>query len=169
MPFKVQILVFLSFLASCGPVKTTAIEQVSSPQETPQVDKDQIFFVFLKITRNTSFEGGMEVQLVRTQKSEGKLKAKMSQSQTQAAVKGELVCTFRDKDGNVLHRVLSKSPLNELTEHPNDAGTAMEWSQVEKKEAELVLRVPYQVGMRTVTVASMNDIENEFPIAKFDL
>jgi hypothetical protein len=163
-----QIILIFTIFTRCTPAKHVETPSIPQAEQSPQMSPEQILFVFLKITRNTSFEGGAEVQLVKTQKSEGKLKSRARKG-TETITEGTLICLFEDAEGKVLDREVIEDPLNKKTEHPGEKAGTMEWTTISTKEADFVLRVQYQSAMQTVTILKATNAEQTIPLTKIEI
>lgn len=165
LAIKIFFLSIAAFSGGCY-VKKTADTGQNSPVSTVEKDvsKDQILFLTFKIIKDSTAKAGSVVHWVNKQMADGRLKSKLQQSRTASA--DDLIFQFLDKRNDILFTEIIENPLTASTEYPDDNGT---FSRVvlDKKEADLFLRVQQNALFYKLRIIKMTSNDNSVVIADF--
>ena len=100
----------------------------------------QILFLTFRLEKDSATATGETIRLTNRQKVAGQLKQKIKTPEPVHA--NDLICEFLDKQHAVLATEIMEDPLTASVEYSEEDGT-LKRAQVDKKDAELFLRVQY--------------------------
>lgn len=157
--------VFIGLLAACAGIQNKSASDAGAPAMRRETGETEMLFLVLSSYRDAAQAGGQNVRIVLQKRLPGAAK-RLPEPQIVPAG-NYLVCSFLDESQKVLDTQTVEDPLFASMEYPDDNGT-MGRVQLNKTEAEFVLRTPYDPALRYLRVEKPG-AEGRRPVALLKL